>query len=179
MAEQDDVLHLIDDSGTVPEDSPVRKWKIAVIDDDQAVHEGTRFCPERLQSSGRYAGNPLGLFRRRRPHPDARQSGHRRGAARRHHGNRRRRPRPRRIHPQRHQERNGAHHPAHRATRPGAGAPRHRPVRHQRLQGEDRAHRRQAVHLADRRDSQLPAARTHGADQARAGDHHRRRLDTV
>src|SRR4029077_4608804 len=44
MAEQDDVLHLIDDSGTVPEDSSVRKWKIAVIDDDQAGHEGTRFA---------------------------------------------------------------------------------------------------------------------------------------
>src|SRR6478752_1141444 len=44
MAEQDDVLHLIDDSGTIPEVSPVRKWKIAVIDDDQAVHEGTRFA---------------------------------------------------------------------------------------------------------------------------------------
>jgi signal transduction histidine kinase/DNA-binding NarL/FixJ family response regulator len=44
MAEQDDVLHLIDDSGTVPEDSHARKWKIAVIDDDHAVHEGTRFA---------------------------------------------------------------------------------------------------------------------------------------
>src|ERR1700753_1122806 len=44
MAEQDDVLHLIDDTGTVPDDSSVRKWKIAVIDDDQAVHEGTRFA---------------------------------------------------------------------------------------------------------------------------------------
>jgi signal transduction histidine kinase/DNA-binding NarL/FixJ family response regulator len=44
MAEQDDVLHLIDDSGTVPEQSTARKWKIAVIDDDQAVHEGTRFA---------------------------------------------------------------------------------------------------------------------------------------
>ncbi len=44
MAEQDDVLHLIDDSGTVPEASTARKWKIAVIDDDQAVHEGTRFA---------------------------------------------------------------------------------------------------------------------------------------
>src|SRR5213082_2629697 len=44
MAEQDDVLHLIDDSGTVPETSTARKWKIAVIDDDQAVHEGTRFA---------------------------------------------------------------------------------------------------------------------------------------
>src|SRR5215216_126316 len=44
MAEQDDVLHLIDDTGTVPEDSSIRKWKIAVIDDDAAVHEGTRFA---------------------------------------------------------------------------------------------------------------------------------------
>src|SRR6266571_3045746 len=44
MAEQDDVLHLIDDTGLVPEDSSARKWKIAVIDDDHAVHEGTRFA---------------------------------------------------------------------------------------------------------------------------------------
>src|SRR6201988_2701115 len=44
MAEQDDVLHLIDDTGTAPEDSSARKWKIAVIDDDAAVHEGTRFA---------------------------------------------------------------------------------------------------------------------------------------
>ena len=44
MAEQDDVLHLIDDSGTAPEASTARKWKIAVIDDDHAVHEGTRFA---------------------------------------------------------------------------------------------------------------------------------------
>jgi signal transduction histidine kinase/DNA-binding NarL/FixJ family response regulator len=44
MAEQDDVLHLIDDTGTAPETSTARKWKIAVIDDDQAVHEGTRFA---------------------------------------------------------------------------------------------------------------------------------------
>src|SRR6059036_663752 len=44
MAEQDDVLHLINDTGTVPEDSSARKWKIAVIDDDHAVHEGTRFA---------------------------------------------------------------------------------------------------------------------------------------
>src|ERR1700744_6730076 len=44
MAEQDDVLHLIDDTGADPEVSTARKWKIAVIDDDQAVHEGTRFA---------------------------------------------------------------------------------------------------------------------------------------
>jgi signal transduction histidine kinase len=44
MAEQDDVLHLIDDTGAAPEPSSERKWKIAVIDDDHAVHEGTRFA---------------------------------------------------------------------------------------------------------------------------------------
>jgi len=44
MAEQDDVLHLIDDSGTAPEASTARRWKVAVIDDDHAVHEGTRFA---------------------------------------------------------------------------------------------------------------------------------------
>ena len=44
MAEQDDVLHLIEDTGADPEVSGVRKWKVAVIDDDQAVHEGTRFA---------------------------------------------------------------------------------------------------------------------------------------
>src|ERR1700743_515325 len=44
MAEPDDVLHLIDDTGADPEVSTARKWKIAVIDDDQAVHEGTRFA---------------------------------------------------------------------------------------------------------------------------------------
>jgi signal transduction histidine kinase len=45
MADQDDVLYLIDDSGADhPEVSPARKWKVAVIDDDQAVHEGTRFA---------------------------------------------------------------------------------------------------------------------------------------
>jgi signal transduction histidine kinase len=44
MAEQDDVLHLIDDTGAAPEDTSARKWKVAVIDDDHAVHEGTRFA---------------------------------------------------------------------------------------------------------------------------------------
>jgi signal transduction histidine kinase len=44
MAEPDDVLHLIDDSGAAPEIMTARSWKIAVIDDDRAVHEGTRFA---------------------------------------------------------------------------------------------------------------------------------------
>jgi len=44
MADPDDVIHLIDDSEAGPETSSARKWKVAVIDDDQAVHEGTRFA---------------------------------------------------------------------------------------------------------------------------------------
>ena len=67
MAEQDDVLHLIDDSEAVPEASTARKWKIAVIDDDPAVHEGTRFALSDYNLNGADAGNPLGLFRGRGP----------------------------------------------------------------------------------------------------------------
>jgi signal transduction histidine kinase/CheY-like chemotaxis protein len=44
MADQDDVLTLIEDADETPPDSGARKWKIAVIDDDHAVHEGTRFA---------------------------------------------------------------------------------------------------------------------------------------
>jgi signal transduction histidine kinase/DNA-binding NarL/FixJ family response regulator len=44
MAEQDDVLQLIEDSAPPPEIVDKRRWKIAVIDDDRAVHEGTRFA---------------------------------------------------------------------------------------------------------------------------------------
>ena len=179
MAEQDDVLHLIDDTGTAPEASTARKWKVAVIDDDPAVHEGTRFALsdyslhgqtlEILSAYSAAEGRTLMAA-----HTDIaavlldvimetdaagldlveyiRNELH---------------------------ERDRPHHPAHRPARPGAGAPRHRPVRHQRLQGEDRADGRQAVHLADRRIAQLSAARAHGADPARTGNHHRRRLDPV
>jgi signal transduction histidine kinase len=55
MAEQDDVLHLIDDTGAASEDVEARKWKIAVIDDDPAVHDGTRFA------LSDYSLNGLGL----------------------------------------------------------------------------------------------------------------------
>ncbi len=44
MADDDDVLNLIDDTGETSDAGVARKWKIAVIDDDQAVHEGTRFA---------------------------------------------------------------------------------------------------------------------------------------
>jgi signal transduction histidine kinase/response regulator of citrate/malate metabolism len=43
MADQDDVLQLIEDDHR-PHVAPTRKWKVAVIDDDAAVHEGTRFA---------------------------------------------------------------------------------------------------------------------------------------
>src|ERR1700726_486248 len=42
MAE-DDIVHLIDDPGDrTPEQGP--RWKIAIIDDEPAVHDGTRFA---------------------------------------------------------------------------------------------------------------------------------------
>jgi signal transduction histidine kinase/CheY-like chemotaxis protein len=43
MAEPDDIVQLIDDA-EMPEPVSERAWKIAVIDDDPAVHEGTRFA---------------------------------------------------------------------------------------------------------------------------------------
>jgi signal transduction histidine kinase/CheY-like chemotaxis protein len=43
MADQDDVLQLIEDDAR-PHAASTRRWKIAVIDDDAAVHEGTRFA---------------------------------------------------------------------------------------------------------------------------------------
>ena len=44
MADQDDVLHLIEDDARPQARANARRWKIAVIDDDAAVHEGTRFA---------------------------------------------------------------------------------------------------------------------------------------
>lgn len=44
MSDRDDILHLVEDTVA---DKPVvtgRPWKVAVIDDDPAVHEGTRFA---------------------------------------------------------------------------------------------------------------------------------------
>jgi signal transduction histidine kinase/CheY-like chemotaxis protein len=75
MAEQDDVLHLIEDAGADPEVPGARKWKIAVIDDDQAVHEGTRFALSDYSLNGQgieilsaYSGNEGRTLMR--AHPD-------------------------------------------------------------------------------------------------------------
>jgi signal transduction histidine kinase/CheY-like chemotaxis protein len=44
MSDKDDILHLVED--TIADKPPVmgRPWKVAIIDDDQAVHDGTRFA---------------------------------------------------------------------------------------------------------------------------------------
>jgi signal transduction histidine kinase/CheY-like chemotaxis protein len=44
MAEPDDIVHLIDDTGIRTPAAEGPRWKIAVIDDEPAVHDGTRFA---------------------------------------------------------------------------------------------------------------------------------------
>jgi signal transduction histidine kinase len=43
MADRDDIVHIIEDVPGKPADGGQR-WKVAVIDDDPAVHDGTRFA---------------------------------------------------------------------------------------------------------------------------------------
>ncbi len=50
MGDQDDFLHIIEDSADIPEAGPC--WKVAVIDDDPAVHDGTRFALGDYQLNG-------------------------------------------------------------------------------------------------------------------------------
>ena len=44
MMGDDDLLHFIDDDSMPAPVQDTRPWTIAVIDDDPAVHEGTRFA---------------------------------------------------------------------------------------------------------------------------------------
>ncbi|HEX8204896.1 MAG TPA: response regulator, partial [Solirubrobacteraceae bacterium] len=45
MAEQDDFVSVIDDEESEGGPSPYAvRWKVAIIDDDPAVHDGTRFA---------------------------------------------------------------------------------------------------------------------------------------
>lgn len=44
MAKDDDYLPLIEDEAVETEDLAATRWKVAVIDDDPAVHDGTRFA---------------------------------------------------------------------------------------------------------------------------------------
>jgi signal transduction histidine kinase/DNA-binding NarL/FixJ family response regulator len=40
----DEIVQLIDDAGAQRAPEQIRRWKIAIIDDDHAVHDGTRFA---------------------------------------------------------------------------------------------------------------------------------------
>jgi signal transduction histidine kinase len=44
MSDEQDMMRVIDDAGAPAVDEAGSAWKIAVIDDDAAVHEGTRFA---------------------------------------------------------------------------------------------------------------------------------------
>jgi len=44
MMDEDDVLHLVDDEPRTATGQSAKTWTVAVIDDDPAVHEGTRFA---------------------------------------------------------------------------------------------------------------------------------------
>ncbi len=50
VGEQDDFIQIIDDAGETSETGPL--WKVAVIDDDLAVHDGTRFALGDYQLAG-------------------------------------------------------------------------------------------------------------------------------
>jgi CheY-like chemotaxis protein len=51
MHDDDDLITFIDD--TLPSlPDPIRKWKVAIIDDDQAVHDGTRFALDDYSLNG-------------------------------------------------------------------------------------------------------------------------------
>ena len=52
MAESDDILHVIEDLGAKPDADDGRRWKVAIIDDDPAVHDGTRFALSDYQLHG-------------------------------------------------------------------------------------------------------------------------------
>src|SRR5712691_7035714 len=44
MTDENDFIRVIDDSNAAPAEETQAAWKVAVIDDDPAVHEGTRFA---------------------------------------------------------------------------------------------------------------------------------------
>ncbi len=44
MSDADDIVHLIEDADAQSPIDSASRWKVAVIDDDPAVHEGTRFA---------------------------------------------------------------------------------------------------------------------------------------
>jgi len=180
MAEQDDVLHLIDDTGLIPEDSSARKWKIAVIDDDQAVHEGTRFALSDYVLNGQGLEILSAYSAAEGRALNARQSRHRGGvlldvimetdiAG------------LELVEYIRSEIKNETVRIILRTGQPGQ-APERRVI----VQYDINDYKAKTELTADKLFTSLTAAlrsyqqpRTHGADRARARDHHRRRLDAL
>src|SRR5947208_16592896 len=44
MTDDSDLMRVIEDDAAPPPEQSVSAWKVAVVDDDPAVHEGTRFA---------------------------------------------------------------------------------------------------------------------------------------
>jgi len=53
MSTDGDVLVLLDDEPAEPAGTPASRWKVAIIDDDAAVHDGTRFALDDYSLHGR------------------------------------------------------------------------------------------------------------------------------
>src|SRR6202140_5201286 len=71
----DEIVQLIDDAGAQRPPEQIRRWKIAIIDDDHAVHDGTRFALSdyRLNGQGLEILSPYSAADGRqllRSHPD-------------------------------------------------------------------------------------------------------------
>ena len=87
----EDVLRLIDEPEGRGAGGICKPWKVAIIDDDRSVHDGTRLALSDYVLNGQGLELLVSLFGRRRAETARGAPGCSRGASRRHHGNRRRR----------------------------------------------------------------------------------------
>src|SRR6516162_2074968 len=159
MAE-DDIVHLIDDPGDRPPDQGPR-WKIAVIDDEPAVHDGTRFALSDYRLNGQgleilsaySAAEGRELMRR---HADVAV-----------------------VLLDVIMESDTAGLGLVEYIRNDLKNETVRIILRTGQQGQDRTHGRQAVHVFDRGAAQLPATAADGGNPPRARNHHRGGIDFV
>ena len=64
MTDNDDIIRVIDDDGG-PTAASTAAWKVAVIDDDPAVHEGTRFALTIIACMGKASRSCLPILPRK------------------------------------------------------------------------------------------------------------------
>ena len=62
MAEEADFVTLIEDEAPQVAAPAVAPWKVAIVDDDQGVHTGTRFALQDFTLHGRGLGASLGAL---------------------------------------------------------------------------------------------------------------------